>query len=153
MEKFINEIKAFLYGAIIYFQMDKEVSIVLVSLILMDMFVGAIKAVLVPTLEFRLTTFWTGLLKKSLLLIIIMALALVVKGIGFSDIRQIVAVVMKIMVLNEGLSIINSIRSIYHKKEYKSNDFISVLIEKIELTLTKYMDKLIKMFDDKSSCL
>ena len=153
MEKYLNEIKAFLYGLIIYFQIDKDVSIVLITLIFIDMFAGAIKAAVVPEMEFRLTTFWAGLLKKSLLLIIIMVLALVSKGLGFTDFKEMVTIIMKIMVLNEGISIFNSIKSIYKKQEFKSNDFISILIEKIEATLTKYMDKLIKIFDENSTCL
>lgn len=153
MEKYLNEIKAFLYGVIIYFQIDKDVSIVLITLIFIDMFAGAIKAAVVPEMEFRLTTFWAGLLKKSLLLIIIMVLALVSKGLGFTDFKEMVTIIMKIMVLNEGISIFNSIKSIYKKQEFKSNDFISILIEKIEATLTKYMDKLIKIFDENSTCL
>ena len=153
MEKYIDQFRAFLYGIVIYLQIDTDIAKVLIYLILFDMFAGAIKAALVPTMEFRFATFWTGLLKKALLLIIIMVLALVAKGLGFSDFKYMVTVVMKIMVLNEGISIFNSIRSIISKKEYKSNDFISLLIEKIEKFLTKYMDKLIKIFDEKSSCL
>jgi hypothetical protein len=153
MEKYINEIKAFLYGLVIYLQIDKEIASVLVVLILADMFIGGIKAAVVPNMYFRLSTFWAGLLKKSLLLIIIMVLALVSKGLGFSDFKLMVTIVMKIMVLNEGISIFTSIRSIISKKEFKSNDFISILIEKIEKYLTKYMEKLIKMFDENSTCL
>lgn len=153
MEEFIGQVKAFLYGAIVYFQMDKEVSIVLITLIFMDMLFGSVKASVVPTMNFRVSTFWVGLIKKALLLSIIMVLALVAKGLGFSDFKQMVVIVMKIMVLNEGISVFNSIRSIWNKKEYKSNDFISLLIEKIESNLTKYMDKLIKLFDNNSSCL
>lgn len=153
MEKFIDQLKAFLYGSIIYFQMDKEISVVLITLILLDMLFGAVKAAVIPEMEFKMSTFWVGLLKKAMLLTIIMVLALVAKGLGFSDFKQMVTIVMKIMVLNEGISIFNSIRSIWHKKEFKSNDFISLLIEKIEYNLTKYMDKLIKLFDDKASCM
>lgn len=153
MEEFIGQVKAFLYGAILYFQMDEEVSIVLITLIFMDMLFGSVKSAVVPSLNFRISTFWVGLIKKALLLCIIMVLALVAKGLGLSDFKQMVVIVMKIMVLNEGISVFNSIRSIWNKKEYKSNDFISLLIEKIESNLTKYMDKLIKLFDNNSSCL
>ena len=117
------------------------------------MLFGAVKAAVIPEMHFQMSTFWVGLLKKAMLLSIIMVLALVAKGLGFADFREMVVIVMKIMVLNEGISIFNSIRSIWHKKQFKSNDFISLLIEKIEYNLTKYMDKLIKLFDDKASCM
>jgi len=103
--------------------------------------------------EGDIVEFWAGLLKKASLLIIIMVLALISKGLGFDDFKQMVTIVMKIMVLNEGISVFNCIRSIRAKKEFKSNDFISVLIEKVESNLTKYMDKLIKLFDENSTCL
>jgi phage-related holin len=153
MEKYIDQLKAFLYGVILYFQMDKEVSIVLITLIFIDMFAGLIKAAVLPELEVSMKTFFAGLLKKSLMLLIVMVLALVAKGLGFADFKDMVTIVMKIMLLNEGISIFNSIRSIYNKKEYKSSDFISVLIEKIGEMLVKYMDKLMRLFDDKSGCL
>jgi len=152
MSKYINEIKAFLYGIIVYLQIDKDIASILIYLIFGDMLLGAIKSVVIPTLHFKTSIFWAGLLKKSLLLIIIMILALVSKGLGFQDFEQMVSIVMKIMILNEGISILNSIRSIYTKKEYKSNDFISILIEKIEKNLTMYMDKIIKIFDNNASC-
>ena len=153
MEKFINEIKAFLYGALIFFQMEKETSAILITLIFADMFFGAVKASVVPTMKFQMSTFWSGLLKKALLLIIIMLLALLMRGFGYTDYKNIVSIVMKIMILNEGLSVLNSIRSIWQKKEFKANDFISVLIEKIEKALTRFMDKLIKIFDENTTCL
>ena len=153
MEKFADQIKAFFYGLIVYFQIDKDIAIVLIILIFVDMALGSIKAAVVPELSFRISSFWSGLLKKVLLLIIIMVLALVAKGLGFSDFKQMGSIVMKIMVLNEGISVFNCIRSIIAKKEYKSSDFISVLIQKIEYNLTKWMDKLMKMFDENSSCL
>jgi len=147
MEKYFNELKAFLYGVVIYLQIDKEIGMVLIFLIFGDMLFGSIKAAVLPNLEFKINIFWIGLLKKSLLLIIIMTLALVAKGLGFTDFKKMVTVVMKIMVLNEGISIINAVRSIWTKQDLKSSDFISILINKIEENLKKYMDKLIKLFD------
>ena len=117
MEKFADQIKAFFYGLIVYFQIDKDIAIVLIILIFVDMALGSIKAAVVPELSFRISSFWSGLLKKVLLLIIIMVLALVAKGLGFSDFKQMVSIVMKIMVLNEGISVFNCIRSIIAKKE------------------------------------
>ena len=153
MEKYIDQLKTFLYGSIIYFQIDTEVSFILMILIFLDMFTGSIKASVLTTMKFKISTFWSGLLKKALLLIVIMVLALVSKALGFTDFKIMVTIVMKIMVLNEAISIFNSIRSISNKKEYKSSDFVSIIIEKIEIYLTKYMDKLMKFFDNNQTCL
>lgn len=153
MEKYWNEIKAFIYGSFIYLQIDKEIATILIILIFSDMFVGTIKSVSIPTMDFSMEKFWKGLLKKVLLLIIIMVLALVSKGLGFEDFKTMVTVVMKIMLLNEGLSIINGVRSIYDRKEHKNNDFISLLIAKIENYLTFYLDKILSFFDNNTKCL
>ena len=153
MEKFIDQFKAFLYGAIIYFQMDKDVTIILLALISIDMLFGAIKAATLDSMQFELVAFWRGLIKKVLMLTSIMVLALIAKGLGFEDFRLLVLNVMKIMILAEGISIITSIRSIWDRKEYKSNDFISVLLGKVGDFLAKWIDKLIRAFDDKTSCL
>lgn len=153
IDKYINEIKAFLYGIAIYLQIDTDIVYILITLIFTDMLLGAIKSVSVPEMEFKTSAFWVGLLKKALLLIVIMVLALIARGLGFKDFKEMVSMVIKIMILNEGISIINSIRSIKDKKEHKSNDFISILIEKIGQYLTKKMDLFIKFFDNNSTCL
>ena len=114
---------------------------------------GSIKAAIVPEMSFKKSILSVGLLKKSVLLIIIMVLALIAKGLGFSDFTYLVTIVMKVMVLNEGLSILYNCRSIYDMKEYKSNDFISKLLEKIGAVIINIMEKLIKKIDENSSCL
>ena len=133
--------------------MDKDVTIILLALISIDMLFGAIKAATLDSMQFELVAFWRGLIKKVLMLTSIMVLALIAKGLGFEDFRLLVLNVMKIMILAEGISIITSIRSIWDRKEYKSNDFISVLLGKVGDFLAKWIDKLIRAFDDKTSCL
>jgi toxin secretion/phage lysis holin len=147
MEQFINQVKTFLYGIILYLQIDAEIARVLIYMIFLDMILGSVKAVLVPEMKFSLQTFWQGLIKKCVLLIIVMVLALTALGLGFADFREMVSTVMKIMIVNEAISAFNSIRSIYAKKEHKSSDFISILIEKIEGFLTKKMNQLINLFE------
>lgn len=153
MKNYISELKAFLYGSIIYLQIDKEVAKVLIILIFLDMILGTLKSVFLENLKFSLEIFWKGFLKKVLLILVVMVLALVARGLGFDDFKIMVTTVMKIMILNEGISAFNSVRSIYDKKEYKSNDFISILIEKISNYLIAYLDKLLKFFDNNTKCL
>lgn len=148
LEQFVNQLKTFLYGIILYLQIDAQVATVLIYLIFLDMLAGSVKASVVPNMTFSISNFWQGLLKKALLLIIIMVLALTALGLGFSDFRDMVSTVMKIMIVNEAISIFNNIRSVYNRKEYKSSDFISILIEKIESHLSALMNKLMKIFDD-----
>lgn len=153
MEKYINEIKGFLYGLVVYFQIDAYLAKILIALIITDMISGSIKSAMLPEMTFKKSVLSVGLLKKSVLLIIIMTLALVAKGVGIEDFKIGVSIAMKIMVLNEGLSVIYNCRSMYDMKEYKSNDFISILLEKIGNLIVFTMEKLIKKIDENSTCL
>jgi phage-related holin len=153
MEKYINEIKGFLYGLVVYLQIDAYVAKILIALIITDMVSGSIKSAMLPEMTFKKSVLSVGLLKKSVLLIIIMTLALVAKGVGIEDFKIGVSIAMKIMVLNEGLSIIYNCRSMYDMKEYKSNDFISLLLEKIGNLIVFTMEKLMKKIDENSTCL
>lgn len=153
IDKYYNEICAFIYGAIIYLQIDTEVAKILVYLIIIDMSMGTLKSIVIKSMTFKMNVLITGMIKKAFLLIIIMVLALLGRGLGFDDFKMLLTILMKIMLVNETLSIFNSFRSIKDKKEYKSTDFISLIIDKVEKMLVYYMDKLMKIFDDKSSCL
>jgi len=145
---YANEIKTLLYSFLIYLNIQHDVAIILIVLIFTDMFVGAIKSVSLPTMQFSITVFWQGLIKKSILLIIVMVLALTAKGLGFDDFKLMVTTVIKIMILNECISIFNSCRSILDKKQHKSSDFISKLIEIIGKYLLFYVEKLFRVLNN-----
>jgi hypothetical protein len=145
---YANEIKTLLYSFLIYLNIQQDVAIILIILIFTDMLVGAIKSVALPSMSFSIAVFWTGLIKKSILLIIVMVLALTAKGLGFDDFKLMVTTVIKIMILNECISIFNSCRSILDKKQHKSSDFISKLIEIIGKYLLFYVEKLFGILDN-----
>lgn len=142
LEDYQNEIKTLFYATMVYLNIDVEIGKILAVLIFLDMLTGAIKSVFLEDMKFSIDRFYGGLLKKAMLLIIIMVLALCAKGLGFDDFKLMVSTVIKIMILNEGISIFNSCRSIYDRKEHKSSDFISKLIEVIGNYLVHYMQKL-----------
>ena len=148
IQDYANEIKTLLYSFLVYLNIDHDIVIILITLIFTDMLVGAIKSVALPSMSFSIAVFWTGLIKKSILLIIVMVLALTAKGLGFNNFRLLVTTVIKIMILNECISIFNSCRSILDKKQHKSSDFISKLIELIGNYLLFYIDKLFSFFDN-----
>jgi len=145
---YANEIKTLLYSFLFYLNIDRDVAIILIVFIFTDMLIGAYKSVALPMMKFSIETFWAGLIKKSILLIIVMVLALTARGLGFADFRLMVTTVIKIMILNECISIFNSCRSILDKKQHKSSDFISKLIEVIGNYLLFYIDKLFSFFDN-----
>lgn len=145
----INQIKVFLYGVFLYLKIDKEIALIVVYLILADMFFGTLKTIFLKEIRFEFSEFYKGLIKKSLLLIIVMVLALISKGLGFKDFALLPTIVMKAMVLSEGISVINNARSIFDGKEHKSSDLISSIMAKIEMYLKRYFEKILDFFDDK----
>lgn len=153
LHNYYDQFKAFIFGVLLYLQIDKEMSIILISLIFADMFVGGLKSMILEDLTFKFKTFYAGIIRKSLLLIIIMVLALISKGLGFNDFKLMVTIVIKAMILSEGISVINNVRSVFDKKEHKSTDFISAIIGKISSYLQYYMEKIMKFFDNNSTCL
>ena len=146
---YIDQLKAFIYGLFLYLNIDKEIAFILVMLITADMITGSLKTIFVKELTLSVNEFWKGLIKKALLLIVVMVLALISKGLGFSDFKIMVTIVMKAMLLGEGISVINNIRSVYDKKEYKSSDLITMIIEKISEFLNLYLEKILSFFDIK----
>ena len=131
LEHYLDQIKSFIFGILLYLQIDKEIAMILIILICADMLCGGAKAIVIPEIKFNFKTFYAGIIRKSLLLIIIMVLALISKGLGFTDFKLMVTIVIKAMILSEGISVFNNIRSVFDKKEHKSTDFISEIIGKI----------------------
>lgn len=141
-----NQIKTFIFGIMLYLHIEKELLLILFSVIMINMIAGGLKAIFLEEMKFSIAIWWAGLLKKSLLLIIIMLLGLLSRGMGFQDFKIMVTIVMKAMLLSEAIKVMNNVRSIYDKKEYKSSDFISLLIEKITEFIGFKMKKILEFF-------
>jgi toxin secretion/phage lysis holin len=152
IQNYFDQLKAFVFGVLLYLQIDKEIAMILMILICADMVCGGAKAMVIPDIKFSFKTFYAGIIRKSLLLIIIMVLALISKGLGFTDFKLMVTIVIKAMILSEGISVFNNIRSVFDKKEHKSTDFISEIIGKISNYLQFYMNKIMKFFDNDADC-
>lgn len=144
---FYNQFKTFVFGILIFLNIDKDVLIFLFCLIMINMATGGLKAIMIPEMKFSLDTWWAGLAKKSLLIIMILAIALLTKGLGFHEFKPLVTIVMKAMLLSEAIKILNNIRSIFDKKEHQSSDFISVLIGKMTDFFGFQINKLLTFFD------
>jgi toxin secretion/phage lysis holin len=152
LEHYLDQIKTFIFGILLYLQIDKEIAMILIILIFADMLCGGAKAIVIPEIKFSFKTFYAGIIRKALLLIIIMVLALISKGLGFTDFKLMVTIVIKAMILSEGISVFNNIRSVFDKKEHKSTDFISEIIGKVSNYLQFYMEKIMKFFDNDADC-
>lgn len=140
-----NELKSLIYGAILFLQIEIDVALILISLMCLDTLFGMIKATLIETLTFSWKALFKGLCVKLIILLIPMTVALVAKGLGMSDFKILVAVVMKALVISEGSSIWNSFLSIKKGEEIKQTDLVAVLIERISNYFKSIFDKLTKI--------
>lgn len=140
-----NELKSLIYGAILFLQIEIDVALILISLMCLDTLFGMIKATLIETLTFSWKALFKGLCVKLIILLIPMTVALVAKGLGMSDFKILVAVVMKALVISEGSSIWNSFLSIKKGEEIKQTDLVAVLIERISSYFKSIFDKLTKI--------
>jgi hypothetical protein len=145
LHNYSNELKSLIYGAILFLQIEIDVALILISLMCLDTLFGMIKATLIETLVFSWKALFKGLCVKLIILLIPMTVALVAKGLGMSDFKILVAIVMKALVISEGSSIWNSFLSIKKGEEIKQTDMVAVLIERISSYFKTIFDKLTKI--------
>jgi phage-related holin len=145
LHNYSNELKSLIYGAILFLQIEIDVALILISLMCLDTLFGMIKATLIETLVFSWKALFKGLCVKLIILLIPMTVALVAKGLGMSDFKILVAIVMKALVISEGSSIWNSFLSIKKGEEIKQTDMVAVLIERISNYFKSIFDKLTKI--------
>lgn len=145
IHEYSNELKSLIYGAILFLQIEIDVALILISLMCLDTLFGMIKATLIETLTFSWKALFKGLCVKLIILLIPMTVALVAKGLGMSDFKILVAIVMKALVISEGSSIWNSFLSIKKGEEIKQTDLVAVLIERISNYFKSIFDKLTKI--------
>lgn len=145
LHDYSNELKSLAYGAILFLQIELDVALILISLMCLDTLFGMIKATLIETLTFSWKELFKGLCVKLIILLIPMTVALVAKGLGMSDFKILVGIVMKALIIAEGSSIWNSFLSIKKGEEIKQTDLVAVLIERISKYFKSIFDKLTKL--------
>lgn len=136
--KYANEIKASIYGAFVFLNIDTDIVKILMILMLFDTVFGIIKAIILSeTISFKILFF--GLTTKLLILLIPMTLALVGKGLKTYDFTPIVDVVLKVLVVSEGISIVTSMYAIKKREKVENIDFVSMLLQSIRKGLMKIL--------------
>lgn len=145
LHNYSNELKALFYGALLTLQIDMDTAQILVVLMLLDTLFGMIKAALIPELTFKWKELFKGLSIKLIILLIPMTVALVAKGLGMNEFKMIVGVVIKALIIAEGISIWNSFLSIKKGEVVKQTDLVAVLIERISNYFKSIFDKLTKL--------
>ena len=136
--KYAGEIKAAIYTAFIFLNIDLDIVKILTILMCLDTIFGITKSlVLGDKVSFKILFF--GLSTKMLVLLIPMTLALIGKALKGYDFTPIVNIVLKVLVVAEGISIFTSMYSIKTKQKVENIDFISMLLNSIRKGLTKIL--------------
>ena len=141
-----HQIKLVVYGVFVFLQLDIDIVKVLSYLMITDTVLGTIKAIYVSKLKFTFKKLLWGFVSKCTILTIPMILALVSKGMGF-EFKWVVVVVLKVLIVSEGISSITNILSIKEKKQIENTDYISKLLHAIRNFYTKKINEFINKFN------
>lgn len=144
LHNYSSELKAMLYSAFIFLQIQVDVAMILIILMTIDTIFGMIKASLIVSLTYSWKALFKGLCVKLVILLIPMTVALVAKGLGMTEFKVVVTMVMKALVIAEGVSIWNSILSIKKGEVVQQTDLVAVLIERLSNYFKSVFDKLTK---------
>ena len=147
-----NQITAILYGLVAVLQINKTVLFWFCVVMGIDMILGAVKSIVIPELKFSTKRFFSGMMRKLALIALILLCATLGKGLGFSNLESLITVVIRILMISEGISAFYCFKSIWTGKEEKPADFISKFIDLIIKYLNNKIEKLIKFIDDNSNC-
>jgi phage-related holin len=142
--KYLNEIKVFLSGIALFYNINLELLKALSILMILDFIGGMLKHSLVDSLKFSMREAKKGLVTKVFILFIIFATGVTANAIG-KDFSFYIDSVMKLFLINELFSLVNIYRSIKYNENYKTDDFIGILFEKasekIKEIINKFFDK------------
>lgn len=140
-----NELKVMIYSVFVYLNIDTDVVQVLMWLMLFDTIFGVWKSlVLGEVFKFKLLLF--GVVSKLFVLLIPMALALVGKGLGYV-LTPIVDIVLRVLVVAEGISIFSSFYMIRTKKRIENIDVITLLLSAVRNKLLQLANYFIGKID------
>ena len=133
-----NEYKTFfdilrysIYFIFAYLQIDIEVMSILSLLMFVDTICGTAKSLRLGN-SFSFKKLGWGFVSKFLILIIPMVVALMGKPLH-KDFTWVVDVSIRILIINEGLSVLANIISVYKSKDVQNVDLVSRLINWIRL--------------------
>lgn len=151
MEK--NQFTAIFYSLIAVLQIDKTALFWFFVIMAFDMVLGALKSIVVPDLKFSTKAFFFGMLRKLTLLFLVLFVATLGKGLGFTDMTMVTTKIIQVLMITEGISGFYCFKSIWTRKEHKPQDFISLLIDGAINFLGKKIEQFSKAMNDKNSCL
>ena len=146
VSKCANEIKAAIYSAFVFLNINTDVVKVLMILMFFDTVFGLWKSFVMEK-PIKVKILLEGVVSKAMILLIPMVLALVSKGLGY-DFKILPDTVLKILVVAEGFSIFTSWYVIRTKKEPENIDIITMLISSIRKGLMSILNIWLKKVEN-----
>ena len=137
----LEKIKYAGYVVFTYLSIDQEAFFILMGLLCIDSFVGAIKEIRLGS-EFSFKVMLCGISMKLLFLIVPVTLALMGKALGY-DWTIVIKIVMGILTVSEGYSIVSNVYMAKAKKRVKKVDVISLMLVNTRGLLKNQINSLI----------
>lgn len=151
MEK--TQITAVFYSLAALLNLNREVLFWFFVIMSFDMVFGSLKSIVVAELHFSTKAFFFGALRKLTLLGIVLFVATLGKGLGYTNMQTITTKIIQVIMITEGISVFYCFKSIWTGKEAKPQDFITILIESVIKYLGNKIEKIAKAMNENSSCL
>lgn len=142
-------LKLLLYGVFIYLGMDMEIVKVLFYLMVMDTFLGVIKA-LVLNNRFSFKKMALGFVSKLAVLLIPVSLALMSKGLNY-NFKWFVTIVIDLLIVSDGISIFSNIIAIKSKKEVENFDAVTMILKAVRNGLIHMFKKTLAQIETKGN--
>jgi toxin secretion/phage lysis holin len=147
IEDYSNEFKFFIYTIFIYLDMDIEIVKILFFLMVLDTFLGIIKAIILNNI-FSFKKMALGFVSKLAILLIPVALALMSKGLNY-NFEWFVTIVIDLLIVSDGISIFSNILAIKTKKEVENFDALTKTLKAIRNMLIMLFKKLLNSIENK----
>lgn len=133
MENVLNCVKGVFYSLFVFLGIKTGTVNVLFWLMVLDSFLGVVKALRLGY-KFSFGRLAWGIVLKISVLFIPLIVALIAKGLKL-DFSIFVVTIMNILIVNEGISCITNIISAKKKKAVKNNDYVTLLLMSIRKVL------------------
>lgn len=143
----INELKTAIYLSFIYLNIDTDIVKILMLLMAFDTVSGVLKSVKLKK-QFDFKVLFFGLCSKLVILLIPMVVALVSKGVSKSyDMSPVLDVVLKVLVVSEGLSTISNFYVFKTGKDVKNIDIVTMLLSALRKWMLRFIESIMKKIE------
>lgn len=139
--------KTWIYAVFTYLNLDFDVVQILGYLMIIDTFLGSVKAISIDKIDFRFRVLLVGFVSKGGILLLPFTLALVAKGLSY-DFNWFLVTVLDILIVSEAISIIGNTIAIKTKKPIKNFDAVTVLLKAIRNSLISLFNRFIKKLEN-----